>query len=119
MVQHLTLSVERWWFRAVVAGDPEVIDKVGSQDSAWQVAPEAPAGEVLDRYRHEAALVDAVIAEALIAPMCVRYSRRQPDRRMISAATSVTVRPSVLTLDISFGASASSPRAASRLRPTA
>jgi uncharacterized membrane protein YjdF len=35
MVQHLTLSVERLWFRAVVAGDPEVIDMVGSQDSAW------------------------------------------------------------------------------------
>ena len=38
MVQHLTLSVERLWFRAVVAGDPEVIDMVGSQVSAWQVA---------------------------------------------------------------------------------
>jgi hypothetical protein len=62
MVQHLTLSVERWWFRAVVAGDPEVIDKVGSQDIAWQVAPEIPAGDALGRYRHEAALADAVIA---------------------------------------------------------
>ena len=62
MVQHLTLSVERLWFRAVVAGDPEVIDLVGSQDSAWQVAPGLPAGDVLDCYRHEASLVDAVIA---------------------------------------------------------
>ena len=39
MVQHLTLSVERLWFRAVVAGDPVVIDQVGSQVSAWQVDP--------------------------------------------------------------------------------
>jgi uncharacterized damage-inducible protein DinB len=62
MVQHLTLSVERLWFRAVVAGDPEVINMVSGQDSAWQVAPGPPAGDVLDRYRHEAALADAVIA---------------------------------------------------------
>lgn len=62
MVQHLTLSVERLWFRAVVAGDPEVIDTIGSQVSAWQVAAGRPAGDVLDCYRHETALVDAVIA---------------------------------------------------------
>jgi uncharacterized damage-inducible protein DinB len=62
MVQHLTLSVERLWFRAVVAGDPEVIDQVGSQDSAWQVNPGLPAAGVLDRYRHESVLADTVIA---------------------------------------------------------
>jgi uncharacterized damage-inducible protein DinB len=62
MVQHLTLSVERLWFRAVVAGDPEVIDQVGSQDSAWQVNPGLPAASVLDRYRHESVLADTVIA---------------------------------------------------------
>ena len=62
MVQHLTLSVERLYFRAVVAGDPVVIDLVSSQDSAWQVASGLPAADVLDRYRHEAYLADAVIA---------------------------------------------------------
>jgi uncharacterized damage-inducible protein DinB len=62
MVQHLTLSVERLYFRAVVAGDPVVIDQVGSQGSAWQVDPGLPAADVLDRYRHEASLADAVIA---------------------------------------------------------
>ncbi len=62
MVQHLTLSVERLWFRAVVAGEPEVIDFVGSQTASWTVAPGLPAGDVLDCYRHEASLVDAVIA---------------------------------------------------------
>jgi uncharacterized damage-inducible protein DinB len=62
MVQHLTLAVERLWFRAVVAGDPVVINRVGSQDSAWQVDPKLSASEVLDRYRHEASLADAVIA---------------------------------------------------------
>jgi hypothetical protein len=62
MVQHLTLSVERLWFRAAVAGDPEAIDTGGSQDSAWQVPPGLAVGDVLDRYRHEASLADAVIA---------------------------------------------------------
>ncbi|MGW9029920.1 DinB family protein [Streptomyces sp. NPDC055722] len=66
MVQHLTLSVERLWFRAVVAGDPEAIDLVGSQDSAWQVAAEVSAADVLDRYRHEASLADAVIAASSV-----------------------------------------------------
>ncbi len=61
MVQHLTLSVERLYFRAVVAGDPVVIDQVGSQGSAWQVDPGLPAADVLDRYRHEASLADTVI----------------------------------------------------------
>ncbi|WP_051720612.1 DinB family protein [Streptomyces sp. NRRL F-2799] len=61
MVQHLTLSVERLYFRAAVAGDPEVIDLVSSQDSAWKVAAEVSGAEVIDRYRREASLADAVI----------------------------------------------------------
>lgn len=61
MVQHLTLSVERLYFRAAVAGDPKAIDLVVSQGSAWQVGPEVPAADVIDRYRHEASLADAVI----------------------------------------------------------
>jgi hypothetical protein len=62
MVQHLTVSMERLWFRSVVAGDPEVIEPVGSRASAWQVVPGLPAADVLDRYRREAPLADAVIA---------------------------------------------------------
>ncbi|MEW2117241.1 DinB family protein [Streptomyces sp. NPDC005474] len=61
LVQHLALDVERFWFRAVVAGDEEVIHGLTSGDEAWKVAPEVPAGEVLDRYRREAELADAVI----------------------------------------------------------
>ena len=62
MVLHPTLSVERLYFRAVVAGDPEVIEQVGSQGSAWQVDPGPPAADLLDRYNREASLADAVIA---------------------------------------------------------
>ncbi|MFF8406265.1 DUF664 domain-containing protein [Streptomyces sp. NPDC014846] len=61
LVQHLTLDVERFWFRAVVAGDEDVIRGLPSGDEAWRVAPDVPAGEVLDRYRQEAELADAVI----------------------------------------------------------
>ncbi|GGZ28086.1 DinB family protein [Streptomyces poonensis] len=61
LVQHLALDVERFWFRAVVAGDKEVIRNLTSGDEAWKVAPDVPAVDVLDRYRKEAALADAVI----------------------------------------------------------
>ncbi|MEU4979654.1 DinB family protein [Streptomyces sp. NPDC021969] len=61
LVQHLALDVERFWFRAVVAGDEEVIHGLTSGDEAWRVATETPAVDVLDRYRREAELADAVI----------------------------------------------------------
>jgi hypothetical protein len=54
--------VERLYFRAVVAGDSEVIDMVGSQASAWQVDSALPAADVLDRYSREVSLADAAIA---------------------------------------------------------
>jgi uncharacterized damage-inducible protein DinB len=62
MVQHLTLSVERLWLRAAVAGDPEAIDTVGNLKGGWQVASGLPAGDILDRYRQEASLAAGVIA---------------------------------------------------------
>ncbi|MDN3029336.1 DUF664 domain-containing protein [Streptomyces sp. S.PB5] len=61
LVQHLALDVERFWFGAVVAGDEEVIRGLTSGDEAWKVAPEVPAIDVLDRYRQETKLADAVI----------------------------------------------------------
>ncbi|AZP22188.1 DUF664 domain-containing protein [Streptomyces aquilus] len=62
MVRHLALDVERFWFRAVVAGDEEVIRALPSGDEAWRVAPGVPAAAVLDGYRREAELADEVIA---------------------------------------------------------
>ncbi|MYW19148.1 DUF664 domain-containing protein [Streptomyces sp. SID2955] len=61
LVQHLTLDVERFWFRAVVAGDEETIRGLTTADEAWNVPPDVPASDVLDRYRQEAELSDAVI----------------------------------------------------------
>ncbi|MEU2930733.1 DinB family protein [Streptomyces sp. NPDC007251] len=71
MVQHLALDVERFWFRAVVAGDKQIIHGLTSGDEAWNVAPEARADDVLDGYRQEAELSDAIItatpADAVLA----------------------------------------------------
>ncbi|MFI9730485.1 DUF664 domain-containing protein [Streptomyces sp. NPDC052092] len=64
LVQHLALDVERFWFRAVVAGDEEVIHGLTSGDEAWKVAPDVPVSEVLDLYRREAELADACVAAA-------------------------------------------------------
>lgn len=61
LVQHLALDVERFWFRAVVAGDEEVVRTLTSGDEAWRVEPGVPAADVLDRYRQETELADAVI----------------------------------------------------------
>lgn len=66
LVQHLTLDVERFWFRAVVAGE-DVDPTTG--DDAWRVDPGTPAEAVLGAYRAEADRSDAVItATALGAP---------------------------------------------------
>lgn len=64
LVQHLALDVERWWFRRIVAG--EKIDAgepfEDSADDAWTVGPDVPAEAVLDLYRRESGLANAVLA---------------------------------------------------------
>lgn len=54
MVQHLALDVERVWFRAVVAGEPDAIEHtLRSGDAAWTVAEELSVDDVLGLYRSE------------------------------------------------------------------
>ncbi|HEX9528777.1 MAG TPA: DUF664 domain-containing protein [Streptosporangiaceae bacterium] len=63
MVQHLTISDERFWFRGIVAGEP--VDLTTSDEAyaaAWQVAPGVPADAVFGAYRQEIELANAVIA---------------------------------------------------------
>lgn len=70
LVQHLALDVERFWFRAVVADDQDVIKSLADEGDAWKVDPEVQAAEILDRYRTEAGLADTVIsATAADAPL--------------------------------------------------
>jgi hypothetical protein len=59
LVQHLTLDVERFWFRAVVAGEQVDLE---SGDGAWQVGPDTAAETVLDAYRAEVQRANAIIS---------------------------------------------------------
>jgi hypothetical protein len=62
LVQHLALDVERFWFRAVVAGEPAAINELAQTADAWQVAPKVPPEAVLGEYRKQIALANDVIA---------------------------------------------------------
>jgi hypothetical protein len=62
MVQHLALDIERFWFRAVVAGEQAAIDELADAPDAWRVAPDVPAQAVLDRYREETERAAAIVA---------------------------------------------------------
>ncbi|GAA4204766.1 mycothiol transferase [Actinocatenispora rupis] len=57
LVRHLSLDVERLWFRVVTAGRPDLL----VPGDAWH-ADDQPAAAVLDGYRQEIAAADAVIA---------------------------------------------------------
>jgi uncharacterized damage-inducible protein DinB len=54
-------DVERWWFRAVVAGEKDVVDNTAD---AWQVPADTPAKAVLDTYREEIERANAVLTSA-------------------------------------------------------
>lgn len=62
LMQHLTMDVELFWFRAVAAGSPAAIDELAGMENAWQVAADVPAASVLARYRQEFARANAIIA---------------------------------------------------------
>lgn len=58
LINHLTLDVERFWFRAVLAGEQVALCQ---GDEAWRVAPEATIASVVASYDAECVLADAVI----------------------------------------------------------
>ena len=60
LVHHLAVDVERFWFRAVLAGERV---ELHSGDGGWRAADDLPAEAVLELYREEARRSDAV-AEA-------------------------------------------------------
>lgn len=61
LINHLALDVELFWFRAVVGGQASAIEELATITDAWQVEPDVPAYQVLDRYRQEIECADAVI----------------------------------------------------------
>lgn len=90
MVKHLTVSDERFWFRGIVAGDPACVrtsDEAAAE--AWQVAADIRADAVLDAYRQEIELANAVIAATsleappAIWPVEIWPNWRLPDFRAV------------------------------------
>ncbi len=63
LINHLALDDERFWFRAVLAGEQPVIERVGKDGDAWLVPKDVRAGAILDLYRQEIERSNAVIAE--------------------------------------------------------
>ncbi|WP_100835006.1 mycothiol transferase [Kitasatospora fiedleri] len=64
LVHHLALDDEKFWFRAVAAGDRTAIDEILDAGDAWQPAPELTAEEVFALYRGQAALSDVFLSTA-------------------------------------------------------
>jgi uncharacterized damage-inducible protein DinB len=60
LVHHLAVDVERFWFRAVLAGEQV---QLFEEDGGWQVPEGMAAADVLDLYRDEAARADALVQE--------------------------------------------------------
>lgn len=63
LVRHLTLDVERFWFSAVMAGEPGAVDffEQGA-GSGWSAPIDGPSHAVLADYAAEVARSNAVIA---------------------------------------------------------
>ncbi|MEO3756340.1 DinB family protein [Streptomyces sp. B6B3] len=61
LINHLALDVERFWFRAVVAGQRTAIAELDASGDAWKVGTDMPAHRVLDDYRRQIDLANAVI----------------------------------------------------------
>lgn len=70
LVQHLTLDVERFWFRAAMAGDDVALCR---GDEAWQVAADVTSGGVLDAYAAECAIADEVIGRTPLDALPVAW----------------------------------------------
>lgn len=63
VVHHLALDVERWWFQAIVAGDPDQKRYFDEHPGgAWAVPEGLQPADVFALYDREGTISDAVIA---------------------------------------------------------
>jgi len=62
MVRHLTLDVERIWFRGAVAGDPQVPEAIRRGVSGFHDRESLSAVEIIAGYRAECERSDKIIA---------------------------------------------------------
>jgi uncharacterized damage-inducible protein DinB len=69
LVKHLAVDVERYWIRAVAAGEPITFSTTDENDLGWVVSPSVAAETVFDLYRNEVEKANAIIrATPLDAP---------------------------------------------------
>ena len=86
-VHHLALDVERFWFRTVVAGRtgptqaPGAGPEAGGAQNAWHVPLGVPGNTVLDLYRHEIELANAIIGATPLDRAPAWWPERWPDWR--------------------------------------
>jgi Protein of unknown function (DUF664) len=79
LVRHLTIDVERYWFRAVMAAEPDAVAFAAGESSGWRLrTPEAYA-DVVAAYREETAYADRIIAA--LAPDAVPRWEQGADGR--------------------------------------
>lgn len=62
LVRHLTIDVERYWFRAVMAGEPEAVAFAAGDNSGWRLGTPRTYAEVVAAYRSETAHSDRILA---------------------------------------------------------
>jgi hypothetical protein len=78
MVAHLAMDVERFWFGAVVAGDPAVIAEMTDRENdVWQVPTDRPAAYALADYRRQIELADGWCAGRALADHPAWWPARQ------------------------------------------
>lgn len=81
LVQHLAIDVERFWFRAVVAGEQVELCE-GAQ--AWHVAEGSSPEAVLSLYKQEISYADEIIAATPLETAPAWWPREWPDWRLTS-----------------------------------
>jgi hypothetical protein len=90
LVQHLTISDERFWFRGIVAGDPACVSTSGEDaKAAWRVPADVTAAAIVEAYQRETERADAVIKTTplttppAIWPVEIWPNWRLPDLRAV------------------------------------
>ena len=62
LLHHLTRDVEHFWFRAVIAGEPEAIEASLTGDDGWHPDASRSAADIVADYRQRIELSDATLA---------------------------------------------------------
>jgi hypothetical protein len=62
LLGHLTIDVERFWFRGVVAGEQYTIEKMVSDADSWEAAVLRTPNDVFAAYRDEVVRSNAIFA---------------------------------------------------------